>query len=87
MKFLKDNNAGAVPLLLFALTIVVCGAFYTLFFIEIAYPNLMYLVPSSDSKTFIMMLMYAIPLFVLLILIVAFLKSGLRERYIRGGLQ
>jgi len=78
-KLMKNNEASAIPLLLFIVTIVCCGALYTFFFIEIAYPSLRSLVPASDSKTFIMMCMYALPLFVLLIGVFALVKEGLKR--------
>jgi len=82
MRKLIDNNVcSAVPLILFILTIVSCGALYTLFFVEVAYPSLLYMIPDSDSKTFIMMGMYAIPLFVILIGVFSVIKAGIKEGY------
>jgi len=78
-KITKNNNASAVPLLLFIMTILSCGALYTLFFVEVAYPSLLYMIPDSESKTFIMMGMYAIPLFVLLIGVFSVIKAGLKR--------
>ena len=78
---IKNNHASAVPLILFILTILSCGALYTLFFVEVAYPSLLYMVPDSDSKTFIMMGMYAIPLFVLLIGVLSLIKAGIKESW------
>ena len=80
-KITKNNNASAVPLLLFIMTILSCGALYTLFFVEVAYPSLLYMIPDSESKTFIMMGMYAIPLFVLLIGVFSVIKAGLKRDY------
>lgn len=76
----SKSEIASVPILLYPLGLFVCGALYTLFFIETAYPMLKYLIPASDSKTFIMMLMYAIPLFILIILTIAFVKAGLVQR-------
>ena len=85
MRKLKHNNYGSpIPLILFALTILVCGALYTLFMVEVAYPSLLYMIPDSDSKTFIMMGMYAIPLFILLIGVFALIKEGIKESW-QGG--
>ena len=82
MRKLKHNNfCSAVPLILFILTILVCGALYTLFMVEVAYPSLLWMIPNSDSKTFIMMGMYAIPLFILLIGVFALIKSGAKEKW------
>lgn len=82
---IKNNTASAVPLILFILTILSCGALYTLFFVEVAYPSLLYMVPDSDSKTFIMMGMYAIPLFILLIGVFSVIKAGIKESWRSGG--
>ena len=88
MRNIRHNNYGSiVPVILFILTILSCGALYTLFMVEVAYPNLLYMVPDSDSKTFIMMGMYAIPLFVLLIGVLAVIKSGIKERGWQEGYQ
>ena len=76
--FRSNNDASAIPLILFVITIVSCGALYSLFFVEVAYPNLQYLIPASEYKVFLMMLMYAIPLFVIFVGVVAlfFVKRG-----------
>lgn len=82
MRKIKHNNdANAVPLILFIITIVFCGALYTLLFVEVAYPGLRDLVPESDSKTFIMMGMYSIPLLILLIGVFSLIKEGIKESW------
>ena len=78
-KILNNNVGSAVPLILFSMTIVAVGALYTLFFIEIGIPVLGDYVPASDSKTFIMMGIYAIPLFVLVVGVISLLKAGLKR--------
>ena len=80
---LQDNNASAVPVILFVVTIIAVGAMYTLFFLEIGFPALSSYIPASDSKTFIMMLLYAIPLVVLLVGVVSLLLAGIK-RDVRG---
>ena len=84
-EFLNNNYASPVPLILFILTIVSCGALYTLFMVEVAYPSLLYMIPDSDSKTFIMMVMYAIPLFIIIVGIFALVKEGIKESWRSGG--
>ena len=84
-KILKNKYGSAVPLILFILTILVCGALYTLFMVEVAYPSLLWMIPDSDSKTFIMMGMYAIPLFVLFIGVFSLIKAGVKENWMQGG--
>ena len=78
-KIIHNNIASAVPLIMFFLAIFVCGAIYTLFFVEIGYPTFDSYVPASDSKTFIMMCLYAIPLFVIVIGTICLIKSGLKR--------
>ena len=87
MRSLKDNNFGSVvPLALFILTIIGCGALYSLLFIEIGIPTFSYMIPEGDAKIYIMMVIYAVPLFVLIIGMLALFLSGLkRTRYARGG--
>jgi hypothetical protein len=85
MRKLKDDNIGsAVPLILFFLVIFGAGALYTLFFTEFALPFVDGLVPSSDSKTFIFMIIYALPMIILVIGVFSLLKEGLK-RSIYGG--
>ena len=74
-----DNNASAVPIILFLVTILGCGLFYTLLFLEIFFPSIAYLVEGSDSRVFIMMCFYAIPLFVIIIGVISLLKAGLKR--------
>jgi len=83
---IKNSYGSAVPLILFILVILVCGALYTLFMVEVAYPSLLHMVPESDSKTFIMMGMYAIPLFIIIIGIFALIKAGIKENWQQGGI-
>jgi len=76
---LKDNKASAVPVILFVVTIIVCGALYTLFFLEIGFPLFGDYIPASDSKTLIMMMLYAIPLIVLLVGVISLLNAGIKR--------
>ena len=78
-KLIKDTNASVIPVLLYVLTIFGCGALYTLFFLEIGQPTFDSYIPASDSKTFIMMAIYAIPLFVMTAGIMAMIKSGIKR--------
>jgi len=77
-KLLKNNDGSPIPLMLFIMTLISCGALYTLFFVEVAYPNLLHFIPNSDSKTFIMMGMYAIPLIVIIIGVFCLIKEGVK---------
>jgi len=75
----KDNNAYAVPLILFVLSLFALGALYTLFFTQIALPELSYMIPDSDAKTFILMMIYGIPGMIILVGGIALIKEGLRR--------
>jgi len=83
-KISLNSNASAAPIILFILTILVCGGLYTLFFIEVAIPSLGSYVPASDSKTFIMMGIYAIPLITAIIGVFSLIKAG-QKRTLGGG--
>jgi len=87
MRKLSSNSCGSVvPLALYVLTIFGCGALYTLFFIEVGFPLLDSYTVASDAKTYIMMVIYATPLIVLIITMLALLLSGLkREGFYYGG--
>lgn len=76
---LNDEQGSAVPVILYILTIFGVGALYTLFFIEIGVPSFLSYVPASSSRTFIMMCIYAIPLFVLVVGSISLIKSGLKR--------
>jgi len=85
-KIINDNEASAVPLILFFLTIFVCGALYTFLFVEVGQPLFDSWIPASDSKTFIMMGIYAIPLFVLIVGVLSLLLSGLKHHWAGGSI-
>jgi len=77
---LKNKNASIVPVLLYVLTVFGSGALYTLFFIEIAQPTFDSYIPASDSKIFIMMIIYAIPLFIITAGIMSMIITGIKRR-------
>ena len=79
-----DDVGSVVPLILFFLVIFGAGALYTLFFTEVALPLVDGLVPASDSKTFIFMVIYALPMIILIVGVFSLLKEGLK-RSIYGG--
>lgn len=85
--FIVNQEGSAVPLILFFVTIFSCGALYTLFFIEIALPTFSSYIPASDAKTFILMCIYAIPLFIIVVGVIALLLAGLKRdwTYYGGG--
>ena len=75
----RDNNASAIPVLLFIATIIALGAMYTLFFIEIGIPYLGGFIPASDTKVFIMMFIYAIPITILIVGVVSLMIAGIKR--------
>lgn len=79
MRKLTNNNYGVTNLLLFIITIFGCGALYTLFFLEIALPSFESMIPASDSKTFIMMGIYGLPLIILIVGVFSLIRSGLKR--------
>lgn len=79
LKIRDDDNASAVPIVLFLVTIFGCGALYTLLFIQFGIGFFGSMVPASDSKTFILMLIYAMPLLVLMIGMVSLIREGLKR--------
>lgn len=86
MRQLKDNNkASAVPLILFAVTIVGCGALYTLLITTIGLPIFNDYIPVGDPKTFILMCIYAIPIFLIVIGGIALVKSGMKQNFNYDG--
>ena len=84
MRKLWVDVEAAAPLLLFVLTIFVCGGLYSLFFLEIGFPAFNHLIPSSDAKTFVLMCMYALPLFVIVVGLFSLFKDALKDSYMRG---
>lgn len=86
MRKLKDNDCGSIiPVILFILTLVGCGALYTLFFLEIAIPVFGGYIPSGDAKTFILMGVYSMPLIILVVGMFALFLQGLKRNYYYGG--
>jgi len=75
-----DNQGSVIPLILFLLTLIIAGALYSLFFIEIGYPILALIpIASTVYKTFIMMCFYGIPMFVLFVGIISLFLSALKN--------
>jgi hypothetical protein len=78
-KLLHNNYGSIIPVIWFILTLFAIGLLYTLLFIEIGVPTFDSWIPSSDSKTFIMMLIFIMPLIILLVGGFALLKTGLKR--------
>lgn len=78
-KLLQDSYASAIPLILFVLTIVGAGALYTLLIVEVGQPTFDQYIPNDEVKTFVMMIIYGIPVFILVIGVIALVKSGIKQ--------
>ena len=78
-KIIKNNYASVNPILLFILTLFVCGFLYSLLFILIGLPLFKSYIPDSDSKTVILMGIYALPLIILLVGVICVFKEGLKK--------
>ena len=80
LKNLRDNNdASAIPIIYFILTIVVCGALFSLLFLEVAFPTFTSMIPDSDSKTFIFMGIRGMLVIVLFVGIVCLIREGIKR--------
>jgi len=79
MRRLDDEFGSAVPIIYFILTIVVCGALFTLLFIEVGFPTFLGFIPAGDSKTFLLMLLRGIPLIVLFVGVICLVRQGLKR--------
>lgn len=86
LRKLKDNNyASPVPIALFFLTLFVCGALYTLLFVEVGLPLMESWIPASAAKTLIITGIYAIPIIISVVGVLALLLSGLKRNWTPGG--
>ena len=78
-KLIMDSYASAIPLILFIMTIFGAGALYTLLILEIGQPIFDSYITAGDVKTFVMMLIYGIPVFILVIGTIALIRTGLKQ--------
>ena len=78
-KLNNNNNASAVPLILFLITIFSAGAFFALLFLEIGFPVFGDYLIDNDTTTFIRMCIYAIPLLVAVVGSLALIISGIKR--------
>ena len=83
-KLITNNNGSMLILAGFILLLVAAGALYTLFFLEIAIPVFSPMIPSSDSKTMIIMLIYAIPAIITIVAVISAFKDSLKSYYMGG---
>ena len=78
-KLISDSYASAVPLIVFCFVIVGAGALYTLLILEVGQPVFDAYIPAGDVKTFVMMVIYSIPIFVLVVGVIWLIMSGLKR--------
>ena len=83
-KIINDNQGNVTPLIYLILCIVAFGALYTIFFIEVCMPHLAPLIPTSDYKTYFLMLIWGIPIIITIVISLATIKSGLKRNYYGG---
>ena len=83
-KFIKDIDASIHPVILFLLTIFVCGLLYNLLFLKLFQPIMESWIPASDYKIYQMMLIYAMPMTIMITGIISVFKSALKKA-VRGG--
>ena len=77
--FIHNNSGSAVPIIYFILTIVVCGALFSLLFLEIGFSVFLNMIPSSDSKIFILMGLRGILLIILFVGVICLFREGLKR--------
>ena len=78
----KNNNYGNISIIaMYLMTIISLGTLYTLFFLELAIPNLAPLIPSDLGmyKTVFLMLIYGMPIIIIVVCSLAVMKSGLKR--------
>ena len=78
-KLISDSYASAIPLILFVMAIFGAGALYTLLILEIGQPIFDQYITAGDVKTFVMMIIYGIPVFILVIGTIALIRTGLKQ--------
>ena len=78
-KLISDSYASAIPLILFTLTIFGAGALYTLLIVEVGQPIFDQYITAGDVKTFVMMIIYGIPVIILVIGTIALIRTGLKR--------
>lgn len=77
---MDDNASGAIPLILYILTIITAGALYTMLFIVIFYKTFVDLIPDSPFKTIIVWgVIYFAPLIVIVVGIIALIMEAQRD--------
>jgi len=78
-QLINNNKASAVPVIVFCLVLFAAGALYTLLILEIGQPTFDQYIPAGDVKTFVMMFIYGIPIFILVIGVIWLIRSGLKR--------
>ena len=77
-----DNNGSIIPIFYYVITLVVMGALFTLFFLEVFFP-LTEMITISDSpyKTAIMFFLRGLLVIILVVCSLGLIVSGLKQRW------
>lgn len=78
-KIISNHVASALPLVVFCLVIFAAGALYTFLILEFGQPTFDQYIPAGDVKTFVMMVIYGIPVFILIVGVIWLVRSGLKQ--------
>jgi len=81
-RLINNQRASAVPLILFILTIVGAGALYTLLILEVGQPLMDDYIAAGDVKTFVMMVIYGLPMIILVMGVISLIRSGLKQEVV-----
>jgi len=77
-KLLRNDDASAIPLILFIFGLIGAGGFYTFFFIVVG-PSFHGLIPDGMMKTLILGIIYFVPAIILIVGGIALILSGMKN--------
>lgn len=83
-KIINDNDGFILPLIMFIMVLVIAGLFYTVFILWIGIPFFDAFIPNGDAKTFMLMLIFGMPLFILIGCSIWFIRVSLKKG-LEGG--
>ena len=78
-RILFNDYASVNPILLFLMTLVVTGLLYSLLFTQVFFPFFDSMIPASDSKVYLYMLFYAMPLFIVVVGMISVFQAALKK--------
>ena len=74
-----NNEAFVIPLIVYIFTLFIGGLFYTVFILYVGIPFFEALMPVSDARTFILLLMYALPMIILFGTSTWFIRNSIKR--------